>query len=140
MAGCAAGHAADRIGRRECFLAGLLAAGLVLAAAFVAHIRRHPDPLVAPQLFSVHAFRAGAAGLVAYYTGFATMLLGTTLLLTAQWRFSVLHAAAAITAVAGLATGRRIRVPEVTAMAETAAESAAVAPGASRAGGGQVDC
>jgi len=74
----------------------VLAAGLVLAAAFVAHIRRHPDPLVAPRLFSVRAFSAGAAGLVAYYTGFAAMLLGTTLLLTVQWHFSVLLAAAAI--------------------------------------------
>ena len=74
----------------------VLAAGLVLGAAFVAHIRRHPDPLVAPALFSVRAFRAGAAGLVAYYTGFAAMLLGTTLLLTAQWHFSVLQAAASI--------------------------------------------
>ena len=35
----------------------VLAAGLVLAAAFVAHIRRHPDPLVAPRLFSVRAFQ-----------------------------------------------------------------------------------
>ena len=74
----------------------VLAAGLVLAAAFVAHIRRHPDPLVAPRLFSVRPFSAGAAGLVAYYTGFAAMLLGTTLLLTVQWHFSVLQAAAAI--------------------------------------------
>jgi len=32
----------------------------------------------------VRAFRAGAAGLVAYYIGFAAMLLGTTLLLTEQ--------------------------------------------------------
>ena len=74
----------------------VLAAGLVLGAGFVAHIRRHPDPLAAPRLFSVRAFRAGAAGLVAYYTGFAAMLLGTTLLLTAQWHFSVLQAAASI--------------------------------------------
>jgi EmrB/QacA subfamily drug resistance transporter len=74
----------------------VLAAGLVMAAAFVAHIRRHPDPLVAPRLFSVRAFRAGAAGLVAYYTGFAAMLLGTTLLLTVQWHFSVLQAAVSI--------------------------------------------
>jgi EmrB/QacA subfamily drug resistance transporter len=74
----------------------VLAAGLVLGAAFVAHIRRHPDPLATPRLFSVRAFRAGAAGLVAYYTGFAAMLLGTTLLLTAQWRFSVLQAAVSI--------------------------------------------
>jgi EmrB/QacA subfamily drug resistance transporter len=74
----------------------VLAAGLALGAAFVVHIRRHPDPLVAPRLFSVRPFSAGAAGLVAYYTGFAAMLLGTTLLLTAQWHFPVLLAAASI--------------------------------------------
>jgi EmrB/QacA subfamily drug resistance transporter len=74
----------------------VLAGGLVLAAAFVIHIRRHADPLVAPRLFSARRFSAGAAGLVAYYTGFAAMLLGTTLLLTVQWHFSVLQAAAAI--------------------------------------------
>lgn len=62
----------------------------------MAHIRRHPDPLVAPSLFSARAFRAGSAGLVAYYTGFAAMLLGTTLLLTEQWRFSILQAAVSI--------------------------------------------
>ena len=74
----------------------VLAAGLVLGAWFVAHIRRHPDPLVTPRLFSVRAIRTGAAGLVAYYTGFAAMLLGMTLLLTGQWHFSVLQAAAGI--------------------------------------------
>ena len=73
-----------------------MAAGLILAGAFVAHIRRHPAPLVAPRLFSVRPFSAGAAGLVTYYTGFAAMLLGTTLLLTVQWHFPVLQAAAAI--------------------------------------------
>ena len=41
-------------------------------------------------------FSAGAAGLVAYYTGFAAMLLGMTLLLTVQWHFSVLQAAVGI--------------------------------------------
>ena len=74
----------------------VLAAGLGLAAAFVVHIRRHPDPLVAPRLFSVRTFNAGAVGLVTYYTGFAAMLLGTTLLLTVAWHFSVLQAAASI--------------------------------------------
>jgi MFS family permease len=74
----------------------VLAAGLVLGAVFVAHIRRHPDPLVAPRLFSARAFRAGAAGILAYYTGFAAMLLSMTLLLTAQWHLSVLQAAAGI--------------------------------------------
>jgi EmrB/QacA subfamily drug resistance transporter len=74
----------------------VLAAGLVLAAAFVAHIRRHPAPLVAPGLFAVRRFSAGAVGLVTYYTGFAAMLLGMTLLLTVQWHFSVLLAAVSI--------------------------------------------
>jgi hypothetical protein len=74
----------------------MLAAGLVLGVAFVVHIRRHPDPLISPRLFSVRAFSAGAAGLVAYYVGFATMLLATTLLLITEWQFSVLLAAVCI--------------------------------------------
>ena len=74
----------------------VLAAGAVLGAAFAVHIRRHPDPLASPRLFSVPAFRAGAIGLVAYYTGFAALLLGTTLLLTARWHLSVLQAAVSI--------------------------------------------
>jgi hypothetical protein len=74
----------------------VMSAGLVLAVPFVAHIRRHPDPLVSPRLFAVRRFSAGAAGLAAYYTGFPAMLLATTLLLTGQWHFSVLRAAAGI--------------------------------------------
>jgi hypothetical protein len=77
--------------------AGLVvAAGLVLAIAFVIHIRRHPEPLVSPRLFAARRFSAGAIGLVTYYTGFAAMLLGTTLLLTVEWRFPVLRTAACI--------------------------------------------
>jgi EmrB/QacA subfamily drug resistance transporter len=74
----------------------VLSAGLMLAVAFVAHIRRHPDPLVTPRLFATRRFSAGAAGIVAYYTGFAAMLLAMTLLLTGEWHFSVLRAAACI--------------------------------------------
>ena len=48
---------------------------------------------------------------------------------------------AAITAFAGLATGRRLTdVPEVTANAETAGEAAAIACGSSRTRGSRVDC
>ena len=74
----------------------VVAAGLVLAIVFVFHIRRHPEPLVSPRLFAARRFSAGAIGLVAYYMGFAAMLLGTTLLLTVEWRFPVLRAAACI--------------------------------------------
>jgi EmrB/QacA subfamily drug resistance transporter len=74
----------------------VVAVGLVLAVTFVVHIRRHPYPLVTPGLFAARRFSAGAAGLVAYYIGFASMLLGTTLLLTVGWHFSVLRAAVCI--------------------------------------------
>jgi len=74
----------------------VVAGGLLLAIAFVFHIRRHPEPLVSPRLFAARRFSVGAIGLVTYYTGFAAMLLGTTLLLTVEWRFSVLRAAACI--------------------------------------------
>jgi hypothetical protein len=124
----------------------VLAAGLILAAAFVAHIRRHPDPLVEPRLFSARAFSAGAAGLVAYYMGFAAMLLGTTLLLGSALGVAIFVAVlgahpasslagfdrawtvvlitAAMTAFAGLVTGPRlIRVPAVAAKAQTAGDA-----------------
>ena len=74
----------------------VLAAGLALGAWFVAHIRRHPRSAGRTPAVSVRAFRAGAAGILAYYTGFAAMLLGMTLLLTGPWHFSVLQAAAGI--------------------------------------------
>jgi hypothetical protein len=105
-----------------------LAAGLVLAAALVARIRRHPDPLVSPRLFAAPAFRAGAAGLVAYYTGFGAMLLSMTLLLTAQWHFSVLQAALGIApgpATAGLVSLVAGRLAARTGSAATVAAGAA---------------
>ena len=104
-----------------------LAAGLVLAAVLVARIRRHPDPLVSPRLFAAPAFRAGAAGLVAYYTGFAAMLLSMTLLLTAQWHFSVLQAAVGI--VPGPATAALVSL-FAGRLAARAGSAATVAAGA----------
>ena len=93
-------------------IALVVTAGLVLAVAFVAHIRRHPDPLVPPRPFAARRFSAGAVGLVACYTGFAAMLLGTTLLLTGIFRFCgpLLHrprpiAAGAISPFSGRLSG-----------------------------------
>jgi hypothetical protein len=105
-----------------------LTAGLVLAVALVARIRRHPDPLVSPRLFAVPAFRAGAAGLLAYYTGFAAILLSMTLLLTAQWHFSVLQAAVGIVpgpATAGIVSLFAGRLPARAGSAATVAAGAA---------------
>jgi EmrB/QacA subfamily drug resistance transporter len=70
-----------------------LGIGLLLAAALAPHVMRHPDPVVAPRLFAARSFRVGAAGIFAYYVGYAGMLLGLTLLLTDAWRLSVLDAA-----------------------------------------------
>ncbi|GAA3249906.1 MFS transporter [Nonomuraea helvata] len=75
---------------------GVLAAGLILAAGFAVHVARSANPVVSPQLFTSRAFRAGVAGLVAYYVGFAALLLGTTLLLTGPWRVPAVAAAAGI--------------------------------------------
>jgi EmrB/QacA subfamily drug resistance transporter len=74
----------------------LLAAGLALGAVLVIHVRHRPDPIISPRLFTARRFSAGVAGLVAYYTGFAAILLGCTLMLTQAWHYSVLEAAAAI--------------------------------------------
>ncbi len=72
------------------------AAGLGLAAAFVRHVARHPDPIVSPSLFREPWFDAGAKAILAYYVGFSAMLLDATLLLTEAWHYSVLDAAIAI--------------------------------------------
>lgn len=91
----------------------LLAAGTALGVAFVARIRRHPDPVLSPRLFAVRAFSAGVAGIMAYYVGFAAILLGGTLFLTQGWHYSVLRAAAGLvpgplTAAAGAPFSGRV--------------------------------
>ena len=75
----------------------VLAAGLVLAASVRGPYPPAPRPRWSrPGSLPSAAFSAGAVGLVTYYTGFAAMLLGMTLLLTVRWHFSVLQAAVCI--------------------------------------------
>jgi len=73
----------------------VLGAGLVLGVTSVVHVWRHPAPVVPPRLFAVGSFSISTIGLVAYYIGFGAMLLGTSLLLTEYWSYSVLQAALA---------------------------------------------
>jgi len=75
---------------------GVLGGGVLLAIALLAHLARHPDPIVAPRLFAEPRFRVGVLGILAYYVGFAGMLLAVTLLLTDEWHLSVLGAALAL--------------------------------------------
>jgi EmrB/QacA subfamily drug resistance transporter len=70
--------------------------GFASAGALLRQLTRHPQPIVAPQLFKDPLFRAAALGILAYYVGFSAMLLGATLLLTDVWHFTVLRAALAI--------------------------------------------
>lgn len=72
-----------------------LGGGLVLVAVSIRHVFRHPEPVVPPRLFAVGVFSVSTVGLVAYYVGFGGMLLGTSLLLTEYWSYSVLQAALA---------------------------------------------
>jgi EmrB/QacA subfamily drug resistance transporter len=71
----------------------VLGCGVLATAASLRHMRAHPRPVVPPRLFASTAFSLSTAGLVAYYVGFSAMLLGTTLLLTDYWSYSVLQAA-----------------------------------------------
>jgi EmrB/QacA subfamily drug resistance transporter len=73
----------------------VLAAGLLIAVVCVFHVFRHSAPVVPPRLFAVRVFSVSTIGLTAYYVGFGAMLLGTSLLLTEYWSYSVLQAALA---------------------------------------------
>ena len=75
---------------------GAFCLALLLIVVFVIHVRRHPDPIIAPRLFTAHRFRAGALGILTYYVGFAVILLGSTLLLTEVWHYTALRTALAI--------------------------------------------
>ncbi len=74
----------------------VMGSGLILAVAFVRHIRAVRGPLVSPHIFAAGTIGAGAAGLVSYYLGFGALLLGTTLLLTDGMHYTALHVALAI--------------------------------------------
>jgi EmrB/QacA subfamily drug resistance transporter len=71
----------------------VLGTGLLLAAVSAFHVMRHSAPVVPPQLFAVRVFSVSAVGLAMYYVGFGAMLLGTSLLMTEYWSYSVLQAA-----------------------------------------------
>jgi hypothetical protein len=73
----------------------VIGVGLVLVLVTVWHVFHHPAPVVPPRLFASAVFSLSSLGLVVYYVGFGAMLLGTSLLLTEYWSFSVLQAALA---------------------------------------------
>jgi EmrB/QacA subfamily drug resistance transporter len=71
---------------------GLLAAAIVIGAAFWARSQRHPTPVVEPHLIRHRTFAlANTAGLL-FFMGFGAMLLSSVLFLTGVWHESVLRA------------------------------------------------
>ncbi|MBF6172209.1 MFS transporter [Nocardia blacklockiae] len=112
---------------------GSLAAALVLAALFARHVRRHPDPVVSPEVLRHRMFRAATLGVFCYYLGFAALLLAGTLFLTAQWHYSELRASFGIAPIplscllASPLSGRLVAL--VGARASAALGGAALAAG-----------
>jgi len=76
---------------------GCLAAGVVLAAAFVAWSRRHRAPVLELGILRVRAFGLASLSAALFYAAFSAMLLGNVLFLTGVWQYSVLHAGLALT-------------------------------------------
>jgi EmrB/QacA subfamily drug resistance transporter len=71
---------------------GLLAAAVVVGAAFWTRSLRHPTPVVEPALIRQRTFAlANAAGLL-FFMAFGAMLLSSVLFLTGVWHESVLRA------------------------------------------------
>ncbi|MFI0777145.1 MFS transporter [Streptomyces sp. NPDC021212] len=94
---------------------GFLAGGMVAGGLAVAHMRRHPDPVVDPALFRTRAFTAATLGLLGYFLAYASMLLASTLLFTGAWGWSTVRAGLAITPwplavlVVSVLSGRLVR-------------------------------
>ncbi|MFE1935145.1 MFS transporter [Streptomyces sp. NPDC059474] len=94
---------------------GFLAVGLIAAALAVAHVRRHPDPVVDPALFRTRAFTAATLGLLGYFLAYAASILAATLLFTGAWGWSSARAGLAVTPwpltvlVVSILSGRIVR-------------------------------
>ncbi|MEV8061367.1 MFS transporter [Streptomyces antimycoticus] len=96
---------------------GFLAVGLVMGAPAVAHVRRHPDPVVDPALFRTRAFTAATLGLRSYFLTYAVPILAATPLFTGAWGWPSARAGLAVTPwpltvlVVSMLSGRIVRAP-----------------------------
>jgi EmrB/QacA subfamily drug resistance transporter len=66
--------------------------GLALLAGVVVRSRRHPRPIVEPELFTHRSFRIGNLGSLLFAAAFFSLILGNVLFLTSIWGYSVFHA------------------------------------------------
>jgi EmrB/QacA subfamily drug resistance transporter len=68
------------------------AVGAALLAAVVTRSRRHPRPVVEPELFAHPSFRLGNLGTLLFSAAFFSIILGNVLFLTGIWGYTVLQA------------------------------------------------
>lgn len=78
-------------------LVALLAAGVVLAVAFVVRSSRHPAPVLELSILRVPAFALASASAALFFAAFAAMLLSNVIFLTSVWHYSSLTAGLALT-------------------------------------------
>lgn len=71
---------------------GVMVAGLVVLAAFVAHQRRTAAPALDLDLFATPNFRWGVAAMLVFGVAFAALFFGSILFLTDVWGWTVLQA------------------------------------------------
>ncbi len=74
---------------------GCFALGLGLLALVAFRSRRHPRPVLEPELFRLRSFTAGNIGSLLFGAAFFSVILGNVLFLTSVWGYSVLAAGAA---------------------------------------------
>ena len=87
---------------------GLWLAALVLAGIVWVRSRRHPAPILEPELFRIPTFRLAISGFFVFSTGMFALLLGNIMFLTQVWHYSLLQAGFAVTPgplVAAVAAG-----------------------------------
>jgi EmrB/QacA subfamily drug resistance transporter len=88
-------------GREWGWISGRIAASFAVAAgaaaAFLFQEGRHPAPVVDPGLLRIPSFSIANISMLAYATGFFSILLGNILFLTSVWEYSTLRAGLAIT-------------------------------------------
>ena len=82
----------DSVGWASRRTVGVLALGLLLAAAVVAHQRRTSAPVLDLDLFAIRNFRWGNLAGLTFGVAFSAMFLGSILFLTEVWGWSILRA------------------------------------------------
>lgn len=75
---------------------GIFAASAVLFTATYLRGRKHPRPVLQPELFRLPTFRDGNIGTMLFAAAFFSIVLGNVLYLTSIWGYDLLKAALAI--------------------------------------------